>query len=62
MVHDYMLTTWVKPFKTMFIEVWTNKVLHMGNTSTSRVEGVHGVLKKWLMSATGDMVNQWKAI
>ena len=34
---------------------WTNKVLHFGNTSTSRGEGAHWTLKRNLSSSIGDL-------
>ena len=61
-VYEYMKKTWIEKFKEMFVEAWVKKVLHLGNTSTSRVEGVHGVLKKWLETASGDLVTNWKAV
>ncbi|WCJ21680.1 hypothetical protein M5689_003815 [Euphorbia peplus] len=36
----------------MFVHVWTNNVLHIGNSTTCRVEAAHAALKKWLHSAT----------
>ena len=61
-VYEYMRNTWIDKFKEMFVEAWVRKVLHLGNTSTSRVEGLHGVLKKWLETSSGDLVTNWKAI
>lgn len=37
------------------ITCWTDKVLHFGNTATSRGEGAHWVLKRNLSSSTGDL-------
>jgi hypothetical protein len=37
------------------VKRWTNLVPHYGNTSTSRIEGNHAVLKSYLCCSTGDM-------
>ena len=38
MVVDYMCQTWVIPHKEKFVKAWTNKVIHLGNTTTNRYE------------------------
>ena len=35
---DYVFQTWVFPYKEKFVKVWTNKVMHLGNTTTNRYE------------------------
>ncbi|KAL5161963.1 hypothetical protein HKD37_07G019162 [Glycine soja] len=35
---DYVCQTWVIPHKERFVKAWTNKVMHLGNTTTNRVE------------------------
>jgi len=35
---DYMKQTWLIPHKERFVVVWTNKVMHLGNTTTNRYE------------------------
>lgn len=37
------------------VRQFTNLVAHYGNTSTSRIEGNHAVLKSYLRKSTGDM-------
>ena len=61
-VYEYMKNIWLDKYKEMFVEAWVKNVLHLGNTSTSRVEGVHGVLKKWIESASADLVTNWNGI
>ena len=36
----YLQDTWI-PHHTKFIAAWTKQWLHLGNTTTSRVEGAH---------------------
>ena len=33
---DYVCETWIVPHKEKFITAWTNKVMHLGNTTTNR--------------------------
>jgi len=35
---DYVCQTWVIPHKEKFVKVWTNKVMHLGNTITNKYE------------------------
>ncbi|KAI9916286.1 hypothetical protein PsorP6_017957 [Peronosclerospora sorghi] len=43
------------PFKTRFVSAWTNLVLHFNNVNTSRVEGAHSVIKKYIKVSTLDL-------
>ncbi|KAH1222136.1 hypothetical protein GmHk_12G035375 [Glycine max] len=42
---DYVKETWIIPHKEKFVSAWTNKVMHLGNTTTNRVESAHSSLK-----------------
>ena len=35
---DYVCQTWVIPHKEKIVKAWTNKVMHLGNTTTNRYE------------------------
>ncbi|KAH1261748.1 hypothetical protein GmHk_02G004550 [Glycine max] len=52
---DYVNETWIIPHKEKFITAWTNKVMHLGNTTTNRVEFAHWALKRVLHYSLGDM-------
>ena len=41
--------------KEHFVTAWTSKCLHLGNINTSRVEGSHAALKRWLKVSTLDL-------
>ena len=41
---DYMKQTWLIPHKERFVVVWTNKVMHLGNTTTNRYESCKYIL------------------
>ena len=53
--HKGGLLKYIHDFWFEYVELWckkdTNKVLHLGNTASSRVESAHAVLKKWLESS-----------
>ena len=35
---DYVKQTWLIPHRQRFVTTWTNKVMHLGNTTTNRYE------------------------
>ncbi|XP_012850817.1 PREDICTED: uncharacterized protein LOC105970528 [Erythranthe guttata] len=49
---SYLDDTWLI-YKHKFVKAWTNKILHFGNTSTSRVESAHKSSKGWINASTG---------
>jgi hypothetical protein len=51
----YIKETWLI-YKEKIIRCWTNQYLHLGNSSTSRVEGSHAFLKKYIQASTGDIL------
>ncbi|KAH1202820.1 Protein FAR1-RELATED SEQUENCE 5 [Glycine max] len=59
---DYVNDTWIIPHKEKFITTWTNKVMHLGNTTTNRVESAHWALKRVLQNSVGDLCSVWDAM
>jgi len=51
---QYIQSRWM-PYKTHFISAWADEYLHLGETNTSRVEGSHSLLKRYLQTSTGDL-------
>jgi hypothetical protein len=47
--------TWLT-YKEMFIRAWIGQYLHLGNWATSRVEGSHAMLKKYIGGSTGNIL------
>ncbi|XP_021839271.2 protein FAR1-RELATED SEQUENCE 5-like [Spinacia oleracea] len=47
----YIASTWI-PVKHKFVSVWTEQYLHFGNRASSRAEGAHSKLKKYLYVST----------
>ena len=35
---DYVNQTWIIPHKEKFVKAWTNKVMHLENTTTNKYE------------------------
>lgn len=50
---EYIKKNWF-PWKEKFVSAWTEKYLHFGNRASSRAEGAHAKLKKYLNVSTGD--------
>jgi alpha-glucosidase len=48
--------------KVKLVRAWTDKVMHIGNTTTNRVESQHGSLKEYIKDCKGDLVFCWDAI
>ncbi|KAL5166239.1 Protein FAR1-RELATED SEQUENCE 5 [Glycine soja] len=59
---DYVKDTWIIPHKEKFVTVWTNKVMHLGNTTTNKVKYAHCALKRVLHKSLGDLCNVWDAM
>lgn len=53
-VLNYIRGTWL-PLKEKFVSAWTDEVAHLGNRATSRAEGAHATLKKYLQVSTGGL-------
>lgn len=60
-VVSYVTGTWLV-HKQKFVRAWTNNALHLGNTTTCRVESAHAVLKQWLNSSTGALDTVWTKV
>ena len=50
----YLRSTWF-PHKERFVRAWADRYLHLGNRATSRVEGAHAMIKKYLQVSIGDL-------
>ncbi|KAL5131696.1 hypothetical protein HKD37_12G034517 [Glycine soja] len=62
MFMDYVCQTWVIPHKERFVKAWTNKVMHLGNTTTNMVESAHWSLKRLLQNSVGDICSIWETM
>lgn len=57
----YIKSTWLTPFKEKLVKAWVDQSTHFGNTATSRVEGIHALLKAYIKGSTFDLFDTWKA-
>ena len=46
---DYVNQTWLTPHKERFVKAWTNKVIHLGSTTTIRYKNSKFLLFSWFM-------------
>jgi hypothetical protein len=44
----YIKSIWILPYEKKFIKAYTNNYLHFNSTTSSRAEGSHSVLKRYL--------------
>jgi hypothetical protein len=51
----YLVKTWLEKDKERFVYCWANRHLHFGHRETSRAEGAHSVVKRYLQVSTGDL-------
>ena len=51
----YLQDTWIDGHKEKFIRYWVDHVLYFGNRDTSRAEGAHATIKRYLQISTGDL-------
>ncbi|XP_057452536.1 uncharacterized protein LOC130744360 [Lotus japonicus] len=57
----YIKETWLS-FKHKFVKYAIDRYMHMGNTTTNRVEGAHAKLKACIKDIKSDMCAAWAAI
>lgn len=53
-IFAYLSDTWLVERKK-FVAAWIDRHLHLGNAATSRVEGAHAALKKWISNSTTNL-------
>ena len=61
----YLQNEWLKPGqRERLVEAWTNQHLHFGIRVTSRVEGAHAYIKRYLggKKTKGDLYSSWLLI
>nr|XP_011459501.1 PREDICTED: uncharacterized protein LOC105349985 [Fragaria vesca subsp. vesca] len=53
-VLTYIEKTWL-PWKEKFVVAWTGQISHFSNSVTSRAEGAHATIKRYLQVSTGGL-------
>jgi alpha-glucosidase len=59
---EYVESTIIGPVKEKFLRVWTDRIMHLGNTTTNRVESAYARLKKYVHNSLGDICKYWREI
>lgn len=54
--------TWLQPYQEKLVKAWVDQHMHFGNAVTSRVEGIHALLKSYLKTSKFDLFDVWRAI
>ncbi|KAM4058364.1 MULE transposase [Hirsutella rhossiliensis] len=58
----YIKTFWLEGYKEKLVKAWVDQHAHFGNTVTSRVEGIHALLKAHLKKSTLNLFEAWRAM
>ncbi|KID80963.1 hypothetical protein MGU_11634 [Metarhizium guizhouense ARSEF 977] len=58
----YIKTFWLEQYQEKLVKAWVDQHAHFGNTATSRVEGIHALMKSHLKKSTLDLFEAWRAI
>ncbi|KAJ3453255.1 hypothetical protein MRS44_017502 [Fusarium solani] len=58
----YVKKTWLEPYKEKLVKAWVDQHMHFGNAVTSRVEGIHALLKSYLKTSSFDLFDVWRTI
>ena len=58
----YVESTILDQVKEKVVCAWTDQVMHLGNTTTNRVESAHACLKNWLGNSKGDLITGWESV
>ncbi|KAJ1421320.1 Protein FAR-RED IMPAIRED RESPONSE 1 [Sesbania bispinosa] len=53
---------WIIPHKEKFVGAWIDRVMHLRNTTSNRVESAHVRLKRLLQDSRGNICNCWDAM
>jgi hypothetical protein len=60
---QYCEQNWLIPKnRDAIVAAWTDQHLHLGNTATSRAEGIHAVIKADIESKNIDLIYAWDII
>src|SRR4051812_1550452 len=58
----YVESTILDKVREKVVCAWTNRVRHLGCTTTNRVESAHAVFKRWLGDSKGDLCRGWDTV
>lgn len=56
------IKNWLDLYKEKLVKAWVDQHPHFGNVVTSRVEGIHAMLKTHLQTSKSDLFEAWQAI
>ncbi|KAM1104236.1 hypothetical protein TB1_012067 [Malus domestica] len=59
---QYVINTWLNPYKERFVVAWIDKFMHFGNTTSNRAKSSHAKLKRHLGSSQGTFETSWESM
>jgi hypothetical protein len=61
--YAYIASNWLNTRnKCAIVNAWTNDFLHLGNSTTSRAEGIHSIIKIDIETKNIDLLYTWDVI
>jgi hypothetical protein len=57
----YVIGQWLTPYHNLIVHAWVDRSFHGGTTVTSRLEGAHAVLKRWIGKPTKQLIALWES-
>ncbi|RKF84295.1 hypothetical protein GcM1_123005 [Golovinomyces cichoracearum] len=58
----YCCGRWLGKYKKQVVHCYVDQFFHGGTTTTSRLEGAHSILKRWIGKPTKDLSSTWDAV
>uniref|UniRef100_A0A1Y1NIF4 MULE transposase domain-containing protein n=1 Tax=Photinus pyralis TaxID=7054 RepID=A0A1Y1NIF4_PHOPY len=58
----YVKEIWLEPYKEKLVKAWVDQYAHFGNVATSRVEGIHSIIKDYIGTSQLDLFEVWRQI
>jgi hypothetical protein len=55
----YIIGQWLTPYYKLIVHAWVDSFPHAGTTVTSRLEGAHSVLKRWIGKPSKQLIALW---
>ena len=58
----YVLRQWLEPRHMNIVHAWTNRFFNQNTMTTSRLEGAHAMLKRWIGTPNKKLSSVWASI
>ncbi|KAL2755229.1 hypothetical protein ACRALDRAFT_2107237, partial [Sodiomyces alcalophilus JCM 7366] len=59
---NYVIGTWIEPYKEKLINYFINRVPYFGNRTTFITESLYASLKRYIYSFIGDLITIFRSL